>query len=182
MMGKDVFTATCRRLHWLVAVGFIVVSLVGLYMANTDTWYLYPWHKSAGIVLFSIIVLRVGWRLWCGWPASVAHDRQAEQRLAKIVHWLLLIGTVLMPVTGMMYSGFSGHGFGVFGWQLVAANPDPLELGQVLPYSAYWSTLSRLGHMMAGYTMLIAIVLHIAAALKHHFVDRDPTLLRMLGR
>ncbi|OBP15755.1 hypothetical protein A5320_10725 [Rheinheimera sp. SA_1] len=179
MNHKDKFSNIGRSLHWVVAIGFITLSLAGIYMANFEAWALYPVHKSVGILLLVVILLRVCWRLWCGWPGSAVEHTRAERVLATVVHWFLLLGTVLMPVSGMLYSGASGHGFGIFGWQLVAENLDPKTPGQVLPYSDFWSGLSEQVHEVAGYMLMVAVMLHLAAALKHQWVARQRMLLQV---
>lgn len=173
---------TSLMLHWLVAIGFIGLLAVGLYMANTESWALYDWHKSLGILLFGIILWRVVWRLWQGWPPPAHPYPRHEVILAKIIHWVLLLGTLALPLTGMLYSGASGHGFGIFDFTLVPENHDPLNPGQVIPYSPFWSETGQTAHRILGYILAGAITLHLAGALKHHFVDRDRTLLRQLGR
>ncbi|RVU34307.1 cytochrome b [Rheinheimera riviphila] len=182
MSHKDIFNRIGRSLHWLVAIGFIALSLVGIYMANVEAWALYPVHKSMGILLLSAILLRVCWRLWRGWPESAVPQSRIERMLAKIVHRLLLVGTVLMPVSGMFYSGASGHGFGLFGWQLVAENPDPQRPGQVLAYDDFWSALGEQVHEIAGYLLVAAVLLHIAAALKHQWIAKQTRLRQVNNR
>lgn len=182
MDTKENLGLATRSLHWVIAIGFITLTAVGIYMANTETWALYPLHKSVGIILFLVILLRVGWRAKQGWPTPVGEYQKIEQVLAKITHWTLLLGTLAMPISGMFYSGFSGHGFGIFGWTLVKSNYDPENPGQVIPYSESLSTISEQAHEVIGYTLVIAIALHIAGACKHHFLDKDQTLLRMLGK
>ena len=86
-----------------------------------------------------------------------------------------------MPILGMMNSGFGGHGIMVFGWQLVARNPDPANPEGVLAYHPLLQTIGHTGHYWLGYILIATIALHIAGALKHHFFDRDKTLLRMLN-
>ena len=176
------FSLTTRLLHWIIAIGFIGLSAVGIYMANTESYALYHWHKSLGIILFGIILLRVVWRLLQGWPAPLNTYERHEQVLAKIVHWTLLLGTIAMPIAGMMYSGSSGNGFGIFGWTLLHATPDPANPGSVIPYSESLMQASETAHEIIGYGLVAAIVLHIAGALKHHLIDKDRTLLRMLGK
>lgn len=173
---------TTRLLHWIIAIGFIGLSALGIYMANTESWPLYHWHKSLGIILFGIILLRVLWRLRQGWPIPLHAYARREQQLAKIVHWTLLLGTIAMPLTGMLYSGSSGNGFGIFGWTLLAANPDPANPGNVIPLSENLMQIGETLHEIIGYALILAIVLHIAGAFKHHVVDKDRTLLRMMGK
>lgn len=182
MDTKEKLGGTTRCLHWIIAICFIALTAVGIYMANTEAWSLYPLHKSVGIILFVVILLRVGWRIKQGWPAPVGEYPKIEQLLAKVTHWILLLGTIAMPITGMLYSGLSGHGFGIFGWTLVNGNYDPENPEQVIAHSERLSALSEQAHEIIGYTLAIAIILHIAGACKHHFVDKDPTLLRMLGK
>lgn len=173
---------TTRLLHWIVAIGFIGLSALGIYMANTETWPLYHWHKSLGIILFGVILLRVVWRLLQGWPIPLNSYERREQVLAKIVHWTLLLGTIAMPITGMIYSGSSGNGFGIFGWALVQATPDPGNPGSVIPYNESLMQVGETAHEIIGYGLIVAIVLHIAGAIKHHLIDKDRTLLRMLRK
>lgn len=173
---------TTRLLHWVIAIGFIGLSALGIYMANTETWPLYHWHKSLGIILFGVILLRVMWRLLQGWPIPINTYERHEQVLAKIVHWILLLGTIAMPVTGMIYSGSSGNGFGIFNWTLVQATPDPSNPGSVIPYSESLMQIGETTHEIIGYALVVAILLHIAGAIKHHVFDKDGTLLRMLGK
>ncbi len=173
---------TSILLHWLVAIGFIAMLAVGLYMANTETWALYEWHKSLGILLFAVILWRVVWRLRQGWPPAAHHYPRHELILAKVVHWVLLLGTIALPLTGMLYSGASGHGFGIFGLTLVPENHHPLNPPEVVPYSVFWNELGHTAHRILGYVLVAAIALHLLGALKHHFIDRDRTLLRQLGR
>lgn len=182
MDTKDKLSLTTRSLHWIIAMCFIALTAVGIYMANTETWMLYPLHKSMGIILFVVILLRVGWRIKQGWPTPAGQYQKIEQRLSKITHWILLLGTVAMPITGMFYSGMSGHGFDVFGWTLVKSNYDPQNQGQVIPHSELLSAISEQAHEIIGYTLTLAIGLHIIGACKHHFLDKDRTLLRMLGK
>jgi len=182
MDTKDKLSLTTRSLHWIIAMCFIALTSVGIYMANTETHSLYSLHKSMGIILFVVILLRVGWRIKQGWPTPAGQYQKIEQRLSKITHWILLLGTVAMPITGMLYSGMSGHGFGIFGWTIVKGNYDPKNPGEVIPYNELLSAIGEQTHEIIGYTLTLAIVLHIIGACKHHFLDKDRTLLRMLGK
>lgn len=182
MDTKNNLSLTTRSLHWLIAICFIALTAVGIYMANTEAWALYPLHKSFGVILFVVILLRVGWRVKQGWPTPVGQYQKIELVLAKVTHWILLLGTIAMPISGMLYSGMSGHGFGIFGWTILKGNYDPANPEQVIPHSELLSAISEQAHEIIGYTLAVAIVLHVAGACKHHFLDRDRTLLRMLGK
>lgn len=167
-------------LHWIVALGIITLTSIGLYMTSNEDLSLYGYHKSIGLILFPIIVIRALWRLKQGWPIPVSRYSAVEHSLAKITHWLLLILTLLMPLAGMINSGASGHGFGIFGLELAPHNYT--EDGQAIAYSEAWRDAGRTAHRYLGNALMVLIVLHIAGALKHHFIDKDATLKRMLGK
>ena len=169
-------------LHWLVALTIIALTIVGIYMSRAEAWALYPIHKSIGVLAFLIVVLRIVWRIKNGWPAPASNYPRHEQIFAKLVHWILIIATIAMPVSGMIFSGASGHGFGIFGWTILAPNHAPDKPDQVVPYNELLANTGEFLHETIAYVMIAAIVLHIFGALKHHLIDRDATLLRMLGQ
>ncbi|MCV2358347.1 cytochrome b [Paucibacter sp. TC2R-5] len=168
-------------LHWLVGLGMIALTAIGLYMSRAEVWALYPIHKSVGVLLFVLILARVVWRLKNGWPAHVAGGSKLEQALAKLVHWLLILATLAMPISGMMNSGAGGHGIDVFGLQIVPSQHSADKPDQALPYNASVAELGDEMHEWIAYLLILALVLHVAGALKHHLVYKDGVLRRMLG-
>ena len=175
-------STTTLVLHWIIAITIICMVSVGLYMTETETFFLYPYHKSIGVIIFSIILVRVAWRLKEGWPEPVSDYPIHERILSKLVHWVLLLASMAMPISGMIMSGAGGHGFGVFGWVIVAPNHDPVNPQKVLALYEPLANLAHEVHEIIGFVIAGAIILHIAGALKHHLMDKDRTLLRMLGR
>lgn len=169
-------------LHWLVAALVLPLLAVGIYMALAEAWGLYDLHKSLGLVALPLLLARAAWRLGQGWPKPVGRYTAIEQRLAKASHWTLLLGVLAMPLTGMLYSGASGNGFGVFGLELMRSRPHPTEPHAVVPYSEALSTLGETAHEWIGYALVVVLALHVAGAVKHHLLDGDGTLRRMLGR
>lgn len=169
-------------LHWLVAVAMIGLASAGVLMKYWEVWSLYPIHKSLGLLAFSLIIIRVIWRLKCGWPTPTTTHAKHEQLAAKATHWVLLLTTLLMPLSGMLASGASGHGFGLFGLTLVPSNHSLTTPEEVIPYSEQWANVGYAIHTYAGIVLAAALSLHILGALKHHLLDHDQTLLRMLGR
>lgn len=168
-------------LHWAVGIMMIGLLGTGLYMAENEFYALYPWHKSFGVLIVAVAVLRIVWRIRNRWPLPVGDYTKLEKLLAKIVHHLLIIGTVLMPVSGFMMSAMGGHGVDLFGLELIARNPSPDNPREVMALN---STLAELGHTVhstAGCVLIVSVILHIMGALKHHFLDKDGTLRRMLG-
>ncbi len=178
---KQQLTLTTILLHWLVGIMMILLLVIGLYMGETKTFALYPWHKSFGVLLFAFALLRIIWRIKQGWPPAVGDYAQWEKLLAKSVHYLLLMGTVLMPLSGFVMSAMGGHGVALFGLDLVAANPDPANPGKVLPLNGSLAHLGHEIHELGGSVLIAAVVLHVVGAYKHHFVDKDATMKRILG-
>lgn len=170
-------------LHWLVGITILFLIATGLYMTATESWHLYPLHKSIGVLLFAIAVTRAIRRLRAGWPRPVSTYERIEQFLSKGTHSLLLVGSVVVPLLGMLYSGASGHGFGIFGLAtIVPPNHSATDPNVIVPYSEYWALVGQRTHRVLAYLFAGLIALHVIGALKHHFFDRDRTLLRMLGR
>jgi len=184
-MKRDTVTqlsATTIGLHWLVAVSIIGLLLVGAYMVETKAYALYSWHKSFGVVVFLIVLVRVGWRITNGWPEPIREYPALERITAKVVYWVLILGTVLMPVSGFLMSSLGGYGVDVFGMELVARNPDLDNPTKVVAHNSDLAGLANSIHHWVGYILFTAVILHIAGALKHHLMDKDGTLSRMLGR
>jgi cytochrome b561 len=171
-----------RVLHWLVALGMIFLLATGWYMASAQAWSLYLIHKSIGVILFFFVVARVVVRLKNGMPAPLGKQGKWLHRLAKTTHWGLLATTLIMPISGAVYSWASGHYVGVFAFDIVPDNPVRNELGEVLPRNVQLQNVALSLHQWVGYLMAGLLGLHLIGALKHHFVDRDDTLRRMLKK
>lgn len=168
-------------LHWVVALSIISLVSVGLFMSEYEVYSLYPIHKSIGMLIFLVIITRIVWRLKNGWPIPVSDGVKIEILLAKAVHWILIICTALFPISDMIMSGAGGHGLSIFGLDLLAANYDPVTHKAI----SLNETIAGLGHSIheiLGYVIIIAVTLHVAGALKHHFIVKDRTLRPMLNK
>ena len=86
-----------------------------------------------------------------------------------------------MPLSGFVMSATGGYGVSVFGLELVAFNPSPSNPMEALPINESLAFIGHIMHSFGGQVLILAVLLHIAGALKHHFVDKDGTLQRMLG-
>ncbi|MGY0400274.1 MAG: cytochrome b, partial [Ostreibacterium sp.] len=104
-------------LHWLVGLTIIGLIAVGLYMSENEVYALYPIHKSLGMIIFVFILLRILWRIKNGWIEDIG-DKPWENKLARIIHWVLIIGTLLFPISGIVMSGAGGKGLSIFSWEL----------------------------------------------------------------
>ena len=179
---REKLSSTTVALHWIVGLMMIALLATGIYMENTEAYALYPWHKSFGVAIGLFVILRVLWRYKNGWPQHVGNYSSTEKLLSKVVHYLLIIGTVLMPISGFMMSAMGGHGVDLFGLQLVAHNPDPNNPQDVIPLNGAMAGFAHTMHGLGGKLILAGVVLHVVGAYKHHLIDKDGTMRRMLGQ
>ncbi|MDO3384649.1 cytochrome b [Gilvimarinus sp. SDUM040013] len=170
-------TLSARVLHWSVAFTILLLIPMGFYMSDGHAYWLYDWHKTISMLLLVILVFRVLYRLIQGWPEASGDYTKFEQVTARVVHWLLLVAVLVLPISGIMYSGLGGFGVPVFGLEVIPSN---YINGEAQAYSAYWSDIGKEIHSLSGWILSGVVVLHVAGALKHHMVDKDNTLKRML--
>jgi len=169
-------------LHWLIGVFIISLLVSGIYMVEFGGDGLYLWHKAIGVMLTVPILIRIAWRLYEGFPHPVSPQPEWAKFTAKITHVALLGGTILMPLSGFLMSALGGFGVYLWGIELVARRVDPLDPEKVVAINESLSALGQSLHHWMGYIVLAALVLHLAGVLKHNFIDKDPTLARMLGK
>lgn len=171
------YTGTAIALHWLifllVAGGFaLAVYMVDLPLSPSKLKY-FSWHKWIGVTVFMLALARVAWRLAHRPPAFSANFPLWQQRAAGAMHVLLYLLIVVIPVTGWLYSSAAGVPTVYLG---VAQLPDLLMKNKALAEQL------KFVHVTLNYTLLILVIMHAAAALKHHFFERDDILRRMLPR
>ncbi len=170
------YTRTAKVLHWLMALGLVANFAFGTYMhdlpLSPQKLQYYSWHKWAGIVLLGLVTLRLVWRLLVRPPALLPAPAW-QQAVAHTLHWTLYVLMFAIPLSGWMMSSASGFPVVLFGvWQL----PDLVAKDKSL-----FEALKDL-HEALNTGLLVLVLVHVAAALKHHFIDRDGTLARMLPR
>lgn len=186
--SKQKFSTATVVLHWIVAITLFGLWPLGFYMARTRSYSLWPLHQSTGTVLLVVILIRLAWRISNGWPQPVSVYSRVEQVLAKAVHWTLVVALVVMPLTGLISGYAGGYDITVFGWQILPDNPnhaivaaDAIHKLRVNPRSEALHDFLQVVHIVVSRILAAAILLHIAGALKHHLIDKDGTLRRMLG-
>ncbi|MBU2709632.1 cytochrome b [Zooshikella harenae] len=179
---KEKLTLTTVVLHWVVAFGMISLIILGIYMTENHAYTLYPIHKSFGVILLFIVLFRTVWRFVNKLPKPVRQYTSLELLLSKIVHYSLIIGTLLIPISGIAMSTFSGHGVQLFNFVLIESNINPTEPGKVIALNTFLAETASFIHVISNYIVMFCISLHILAALKHHFYDGDTVLKRMLGQ
>ena len=173
------YTRTAMGLHWLLALLLLGMFVVGLYMTSLpfspQRLKLYNWHKWAGIVVLTLSFLRLLWRLSHrppALPAEIQTAMPAWQRCAHhATHGALYVLFFAIPLLGWAYSSAAGFPIVVFG---------VLPLPDFMPVDKALAEAIKPWHGYAAYALAALVVLHVAAALKHQFVDRDSLLTRML--
>jgi cytochrome b561 len=169
--------AVARAFHWLTAIGVIALIAVGLWMTGLPTGIakinIYALHKSFGITLLGLAVLRLLWRLLDDRPLAPAGQPRWQQRAAGATHVLLYFLLIAMPLSGWLYN--SAAGFPLRWFKLV-------NLPHLVDSDPALKELAHQAHEFGAWLLIALLALHVAAALKHHFVDRDDTLNAMLGR
>ncbi len=175
MNRPDIWSRSARFFHWLIAVLILVQAGVGLTMVrlplSPDVIPVYDFHKSLGLTILLLAVLRLGWRLAQRRPAEIPMPGW-QTVTSRITHVALYVLLFAMPISGWLFDSATGlRPLYWWGWlkmpHLVAANETLAEYFEWTHISLFW--------------VLVAVTaLHLAAALKHHFIDRDATLRRML--
>lgn len=169
------YTRTAMSLHWLIAIGIFGTFALGTYMADLRVsptmLKLYSWHKWIGVTLFVLVIARLVWRLGHPPPPLPAHMPALERFAAHAGHLALYGLMFAIPISGWLMSsalGFQTVWFGLLPLPDLLAKDD--ALGKLLEQV----------HLVLNYALLALVVVHVAAALKHHFINRDDVLLRML--
>jgi cytochrome b561 len=167
--------AVAILLHWLLAVLVIGLMTLGWVAVTEESrlaqYSLFKWHKSFGMLVLALVLLRLLWRLFNPTPALPMHVARWERWAARTTHWLLYGVMIAMPLSGWIMNAAADFPFKIFG---VVPLPDI-----VAPNEALEETTKAV-HLALFWILAVALTLHIGAALKHHFVDRDSVLLRML--
>ncbi len=163
--------------HWLSALTVFSLFGVGLYMM-TLTYYdaLYQvlpgWHMSVGLTLFAVTLLRLLWKTVNPKLASLPGHNALTVRLASIAHYLLYGLILAVMVSGYLITTADGRPISFFGLFNVPALVSGID-GQ--------EDLAGEIHFYLAWTIVIFAGLHGLAALKHHFIDKDQTLIRMIS-
>lgn len=164
-------------LHWVVALLILGLLGVGLWMtelkASPFKIQVYGWHKAIGLTVLTLAALRLIWRVTHRPPDLPAAIPRWQRLAAGISHWSLYGLMLAMPLTGWLQNSAAGFPLTWFGLfkvpPLIARDRDAF---------AFWQDV----HQALAYTLMALIALHVAAAIKHHFINRDDVLKRMLPR
>lgn len=186
--SRTAWGSVAKSLHWLVFALLIIQLAIGAVISSLDMYrsedvdiYLQwiPTHKSIGLTIFLLVALRLIWR-WLQprpeWPTTMSNGRRI---IARGNHILMYVFLLLQPLLGLAQSsayGATTRFYGLF------------EVPSIVPeiWSRPNTDVVRLAaqdaHKVVAVLLILSIGLHVAAALKHHFVDQDELLLRMLPK
>jgi cytochrome b561 len=178
--AQQVYNRPARMFHWLTA-GFVFVMIpVGVIMSDRgdrNIWdgttnALYSGHKLAGFILLILMVARLAWRLVKGAPPPDASIEPWQRTVSALNHWGLYILLFAMALTGWLgVSLFPALDiFGLFSLPALTS-PDQAAAGRAL-----------FAHKLIGFALVAFIVMHVGAALHHHFIRKDGVLRRMLPK
>lgn len=172
---KERYGGVAKGFHWLVAVIVLGMLPLGYYMTGLDfspfKLQLYGLHKSFGTLILFLVILRLVWRLGGPVPQSLPQHHKWERRLAHITHYALYAALFLMPLSGWVMSSAGDFPHSFFG---LFEMPDLTEKNKAI------FDQSRFMHEVLACALIVLVGLHFAGAVKHHIIDRDETLLRML--
>ncbi|MEO1313415.1 MAG: cytochrome b [Pseudomonadota bacterium] len=191
MSARNTSTAwgwPARIVHWLMALMIVAMLGFGTYMSNNvddliQQFEMVQQHKSVGFLVFSLAVLRVIWRLVNPTPALPQDMPGWQVRASHASHVLLYVLMFAMPITGWLMSSASPlNDEGAYPIQVknmvfgLFEMPDPFPTG-----SQALSEALHTAHWLCAMALVALLLVHVAAALKHHIVDRDAVLRRMLS-
>ena len=162
-------------LHWLVALTVFGLFGVGFWMVDLSyysEWYRTApyWHKSMGILLAIVMILRVLWRFLSPPPSALPSHKRWEKRTSALVQFCLYLGIFVLVLSGYLISTEDGRPIAVFTWFDVPA------LGALFANQA---DIAGQVHEYVAYSLVTLALLHGLAALKHHFIDKDNVLNSM---
>lgn len=163
-------------LHWLTALLILGLAAVGLIMTELPTsplkMQIYGLHKSFGLTVLALTVLRLSWRMLAGTPEAIPAPK-AQLVVAKTVHGLMYGLLFAIPLSGWLYNSASGFPLRWFGMPLpklfTGFNPAIKQVAHAL-------------HENLFYALALLLLLHAGAALWHHYIKRDNLLKRMTGK
>jgi cytochrome b561 len=182
---QDRYGSVAIALHWLIALGVIANICVGLYFADLprsdpSKFMLFQLHKSIGLTVLVLSLVRVGWRLVNPIPPLPASMSPTLRLVARTTQFLLYVLIVAIPLSGWAVVSASPLGlptlyFGTFVWPHIPFLAD-------LPRAAKVPLQKELSgvHVLLAWSAIVLVALHIAGALYHQFVRRDEVLVRML--
>lgn len=175
------YGSVTKAFHWLVALLIFTVIPLGIIGNNLADApkpdipliaYIFTFHKTIGVVIFLLALLRILWALLQPKPYPMHSERRLETWAAVCVHWVLYGALVIVPL-----SGWIGHAAAARGAPILLPFANDLLF---VPKQQWIANMFFELHEISSNVLLIALVLHVLGAIKHFVIDRDKTLQRML--
>ena len=168
------YSGTAIALHWLIAAAVFATFPLGLYLADLSLsprrLALVSYHQWIGVTVFALMIVRLAWRLTHRPPPPPPATPAWQRRAATLAHWVLYALLLAIPLSGWLHSSAGG---------MSIAYLDLWMLPDLVGEDATLADALKLAHKSLNFALLALVVVHVAAALKHHFVDRDGLLARM---
>ncbi|NOH31825.1 cytochrome b [Vibrio chagasii] len=169
------YNPLARAMHWISALTIFGLFGVGLWMVDLSyysEWYKTApdYHRSVGILLAVVTVVRLAWKLVTASPK--VEGKAYEVVAAKIAHGFMYLNLAVLFISGYLISTSDGRGIDVFNWFTVPS------MGELF---ANQSDLAGTVHYYAAWVLIIMASVHALAAIKHHVIDKDDTLRKMIG-
>lgn len=173
------YTDVAVLLHWAIALLILGLLAVGKYMTGLERddgmrFVLTQWHKTFGITVLLLAVIRLAWRLGHSAPAMPPTDPAWQRAAAHVTHVLLYLLMFAIPLTGWAMASVSTLNVDTLLFDVIPWPHLPLPTGEALEHRFH--TL----HELAGNALILLFLLHAGAALKHHLINKDHVLVRML--
>lgn len=170
------FGLISKSLHWLSALTLFGLFAAGYWMVDLDyysQWYQKAphWHQSVGFLLFCATLFRVIWRFKQPQPNALASHTNLEKASANVIKVLLYVLLFIIMVSGYLISTADDRAIEIFNWFSVSS------LGELFSEQEEFAGSI---HEYAAYTVIGLSLLHALAAIKHHIIDKDETLVRMI--
>ncbi|MPZ58721.1 MAG: cytochrome b [Rhizobiales bacterium] len=176
-LAPDRYPPVSKLLHWLVALCVLITIPVAVWMGRAPEGPLqdglFNLHKSLGVLILILVLLRIANRFIAGAPAPEPGIERWQRAASSAVHGLLYVLLLAMPIVGYVANsafGASTPFFGLFDLPPIVGKNEPLS-----------EQLFML-HRWSGYLVAALVVMHVGAALQHYFVHKDGVLQRMLPR
>lgn len=163
-------------LHWFTAVLVIALFFWGLWMVQLGYYdQYYHWapyiHKSVGMLLLALMVFRIIWRTLNPNPKLLSEE-PLEMLIAPIVHACLYLLVFAICISGYLMVSAADGSTSIFNWFEVPALPSNIEDQEAVAGKWHW---------YLALVLMLLVALHVVASLKHHYYDKNLTLMRMLG-
>lgn len=173
---KNSYGIVTILLHWIMAILIVGLFILGVVIVDLDyysKWYVVApwWHKSLGMFVLALLIMRVAWVFSNVLPVPLDTYKIWEIKAAKLTHYSFYILLFVICISGYFITTAKGAAIDLFGW---------FDIPTTINFSKQQADIAGKIHEIAAYVMAFLFVLHVCATFKHHFIDKDTTLARIL--